>query len=283
MPATRWYSQAACTCPPEATSDPSTPRPLILFLHGGGEVGTNNTSQVNVNIDNLLIQAKQLGAFLYAPQSTTNWNSVTLTNNIKTMIDRATADQNVDEHRLYVTGLSNGGGGTWNMLNRFPGLFAAGLPICGVSPASDFVPARMLSQPIWAFHARDDTVVSVGTSRNVVNSILAAAHVPLPTYPAAGSPNDFFLSNPDLPIHQILEDLIAQPGVTQYKISGGRLDLLYYELAAGGHVIWPGVYGAPPVYGWLFSHTTAVPEPNAISALAPALLSILVQRKRMRS
>ena len=75
--------------PPEATADPTTPRPFILFLHGGGEVGTNNVSQINGNIDSLLAEAKMLGAYLYAPQSTSNWNSTTLTNNVMTMIDRA--------------------------------------------------------------------------------------------------------------------------------------------------------------------------------------------------
>src|SRR5262249_16009507 len=48
--------------PPEATSDPTTPRPFILFMHGGGEDGTDNVNQVNVNIDNLLAEAKRRGA-----------------------------------------------------------------------------------------------------------------------------------------------------------------------------------------------------------------------------
>ena len=48
--------------PPEAAVDPTISRPFILFLHGGGEVGTNNVSQINVNIDNLLAEAKMLGA-----------------------------------------------------------------------------------------------------------------------------------------------------------------------------------------------------------------------------
>src|SRR5215211_7046098 len=65
--------------PPEAASDPTTPRPLILFMHGAGEDGTNNTSQVNGNIDNLLAEAKRRGAFLYAPQTTSNWSSAALT------------------------------------------------------------------------------------------------------------------------------------------------------------------------------------------------------------
>lgn len=52
--------------PPEASLDPSTPRPFLLFLHGAGEDGTNNTSQINSNIDNLLAEAKLKGAYLYA-------------------------------------------------------------------------------------------------------------------------------------------------------------------------------------------------------------------------
>ena len=97
--------------PPEA-SNPAVPRPFILFFHGAGESGTDNTNQINVNIDNLLAEAKRRGAFLYAPQSPNAWNGISLLNNVQTMIGRAEATQNVDEQRLYVTGLSNGGGGT---------------------------------------------------------------------------------------------------------------------------------------------------------------------------
>src|SRR4051812_42024610 len=150
--------------PPEATSDPTTPRPFILFMHGGGEDGTNNTSQINVNIDNLLAEAKRRGAFLYAPQTTNNWSSAALTTNVMTMVGQAESTLNVDAHRLYVTGLSNGGGGTWNIASRFPGVFAAALPIAGVTPASDFVASRLIKEPVWAFHARNDTTVSVNVS-----------------------------------------------------------------------------------------------------------------------
>src|SRR3954451_1958058 len=115
--------------PPEATSDPTTPRPFILFFHGAGEDGTNNTSQINGNIDNLLAEAKRRGAFLYAPQTTNNWSSTTTTGDVLTMVQSAEATLNVDRSRLYITGLSNGGGGTWNMVSRYPKVFAAALPI----------------------------------------------------------------------------------------------------------------------------------------------------------
>src|SRR6185295_17486996 len=67
---------------------------------GGGESGTDNTSQINVNIDNLLAEAKRRGAFLYAPQTTSNWSSATLTANVMTMVGQAETTLNVDPRRL---------------------------------------------------------------------------------------------------------------------------------------------------------------------------------------
>jgi predicted peptidase len=240
--------------PPEA-SHLNSPRPFIVFLHGGGESGSNNLSQINVNIDNLLVEAKRRGAFLYAPQTPNAWSDLTLTNRVMNMVDRAIAEQSVDADRLYITGLSNGGGGTWNMLSRFPERFSAGLPICGVNPASDFVPSRLVDQSILAVHARNDTVVSVGTTRNAINRILAAAGQPPPTYPTAS----------DAPL---------------FEYSSPVNDLTYLEPPLGGHAVWPFVYNTPAVYDWLFAHTTAVPEPNASIVLAPIVLAIFSQRQR---
>ena len=254
--------------PPEAASDPTTPRPFILFFHGAGEDGTNNLSQINGNIDNLLAEAKRRGAFLYAPQTTNNWSSTTLTTNVMTMIGQAETTRNVDPHRLYVTGLSNGGGGTWNMVSRYPGVFAAAVPIAGVSPSADFTPSRLLGEPIWAFHARNDGTVSVSVSQNTVNRILITDLQTLPSYPAASSTHDFFISNPDLASHRTIEDLIRSGGgVSEFLIPGSHLDLMYYEFTTGGHGIWPTVYASPPVYDWLFAHSTAVPEPAALAML----------------
>jgi predicted peptidase len=270
--------------PPEAST--ASPRPFILFFHGGGESGTNNTSQINVNIDNLLAEAKRRGAYLYAPQTTSNWSSATLTTNVMTMIARAEATGTVDTSRLYVTGLSNGGGGTWNMASRYPGVFAAALPIAGVTPASDFSPLRLMGEPVWAFHARNDTVVSVNVSHNVVNNILSAANRPLPTYPPPGSTTDFFISNPDLALHRTLEDLFRTggSGPSEFLIAGSNLDLMYYEFSTGGHGIWPTVYAAPSVYDWLFAHTTIVPEPSTLAAMlnVTVTFSMLTPRRRPR-
>jgi predicted peptidase len=243
--------------PPEAASNPAQPRPFITFLHGGGESGSNNVGQLSSNIDNLLAEAKRRGAYLYAPQTPNNWSSAILTDRVMTMIDRALVEQNVDSTRLYITGLSNGGGGTWNMLSRYPDRFAAGIPICGVAPASDFVPARLLDQAIASFHARNDTVVSVGTSRTVINRILAAAGQTAPIYPSSASAPDFVYTSP-------------------------TLDVSYVEPALGGHGIWGLVYNTPPLYSWLFAHTTAVPEPGALLTAGVSVAALFMARPRPR-
>jgi predicted peptidase len=242
--------------PPEAASDPSAPRPLIVFLHGSGEAGSNNIAQINGNINNLLAEAKRRGAFLYAPQSPGAWGDKSLTDDVMSMVDRALTEQNVDARRLYVTGLSNGGGGAWNMLSRYDNRFAAGVPIAGVFPEFDFLPTNLVGQSIWAFHARNDPTVGVGTSQYVVNSILAAAHENPPTYP----------------------DPIFGPNI-DFAFSSASLDLHYTEYASGGHGIWPRVYNTPAMYDWLFSHALAVPEPSALTLAGIAMVGLVAARR----
>jgi len=236
--------------PPEAST---APRPLIVFMHGAGESGTNNSAQVNGNIDNLLAEAKRRGAYLYAPQTNNGWSSVTMTDRVASMVDRALIEKNVDANRVYVTGLSMGGGGTWNMLNRHGDRFAAGVPICGISPTS-FSPSNLVDHSVWAFHARNDNVVSVGTSRSVVSSILSAAQQSLPSYPTSASAPDFSFASP-------------------------ALDLQYTEFATGGHGIWGRVYSQASMYEWLFAHALEVPEPTALAMVSLAALLSSVGRR----
>jgi predicted peptidase len=141
------------------------------------------------------------------------------------------------------------------MLNRYPTRFAAGVPICGVSPASDFAASRLAGQAIAAFHARNDTVVSVTTSRNVLNNILNAAHETLPTYPSTRDVTTTLVY--DAPNH----------------------DLNYAEFPTGGHGIWPTVYANPGLYDWLFAHTLAVPEPSGL-VLSAAMVAVLASARR---
>jgi predicted peptidase len=219
-------------------TDPGTPRPLILFLHGAGESGTNNRSQINGNIDNLLAAAKARDAFLYAPQTNSGWGGTTRLSQAMSMIDRAIDERNVDPDRIYVTGLSMGGGGAWNFLNQFPDRVAAAVPICGVSPTSTFDLDNVLNEPIWAFHGRFDSTVPATVTRNIVNSFLREADLPIPTYPPLNTfgPHVQF----DFP----------------------PLDLHYTDMR-GSHGIWPEVYNNAAMYDWLFAHGV-VPEPGTL-------------------
>jgi predicted peptidase len=230
---------------PPAASDPATPRPFIVFLHGGGDAGDDNFRQLNQNIEQLAFEAERRGAFLYAPQAPQNWRPRPITDRVMTMLDRALVDYNVDDTRLYLTGYSSGGGGTWNLLSRYPDRFAAAVPVAPVSAELDFVPENLVGQPIMAFHARNDSVASVSTTRAVINSILAAAKKPLPTYPGANGP-DFTYSVSDLDLH-------------------------YVEPASGDHSVLFSVYNRPDLYDWMFAHTTAVPEPASALLLLIAV------------
>lgn len=238
--------------PPEATGNSTTPRPFIVFLHGGGDAGTDNIRQLNQNIADLALEAERRGAFLYAPQAPLNWRPKLITDRVMTMVDRALADYDVDGTRLYLSGYSSGGGGTWNMLSRYPKRFAAAVPVAPVSAEPDFVPANLVGQPIAAFHARNDSVAPVSTTRDVINRILTAAHRPLPTYPGAAAP-DFYFSVPDL-------------------------DLNYIEPASGDHSVLFSVYNQPQLYDWLFAHTLA-PEPNSAVLMSVGAMSLFGCRR----
>jgi predicted esterase len=266
--------------PPEAISDPATPRPLIVFLHGGGASGTNNITQVDHTPDYLLDEAKRRAAYLYVPQTANNWSSTSVIDNVMTMIDRAVTEKNADFNRLYATGYSNGGGGTWNLASRHMGRFAAAMPVSGVATAAGFNAANLVDTPIFAIHARDDATVSVARSRTVVNGILAAAGETLPTYPAAASPLYMLVSNPQIEFHREFAASAPPGSMSNFFISRSDLDLLYFETAIGGHTGPVGAYFSPVVYDWMFSHTLLVPESGTLLLTSTGLLLRVLSRRR---
>ena len=140
--------------PAEFAQNPTAERPLILFLHGAGEAGTDNLKQINGNIDNLLSGAKQRGAFLYAPQNIGSFANSFAIDPTLTMIDRAIADFHVDPRRIYITGLSQGGGDVYYLVDQNPERFAAAVPIAGGFPFPAFMAAHLAGEPLWAFHRR---------------------------------------------------------------------------------------------------------------------------------
>jgi predicted peptidase len=148
---------------PDELAEPS---PLVLFLHGAGERG-DDLDRVAVHGPPKQVAAgQQLPFILAAPQCPTDswwtWQEEAL----DALLDELLTTHPVDPERVYLTGLSMGGIGAWQLAARYPERFAAVVPICG--NAGPWMARRLVGLPIWAFHNEDDPVVPVtGTTRMV--------------------------------------------------------------------------------------------------------------------
>ena len=92
------------------------------------------------------------------------------------MLDEVIRDYGGDARRVYVTGQSMGGVGTWGLIAAHPDRFAAAVPVCGIWNAADA--EKMKSVPVWAFHGADDTTVPVAGSRDMITALKAAGAAP---------------------------------------------------------------------------------------------------------
>ncbi len=144
--------------------------PLLLFLHGSGERG-DLIDNVKVHGPPKLLgdpaKAKVWPFITVSPQCPdgNSWSPTQL----GLLLDDLEKKYEIDRDRIYVTGLSMGGFGTWGMLHQFPKRFAAGVPICGgFDPA---VAERFVDTPIWVFHGAKDKAVPVSLSTDLVDAI----------------------------------------------------------------------------------------------------------------
>ncbi|MBN2474628.1 MAG: prolyl oligopeptidase family serine peptidase [Pirellulales bacterium] len=173
---------------PPGYDQPGTDFPLVLFLHGAGERGSNNVSQVNVHIEGLInaTQSESFAAYLLAPQVPTDgsWANNLQWDLTRQVLDLVQQGYGVDPYRLYITGLSMGGYGTFDYLMREPDLFAAAVPMSGWGDTSRA--ALIKDVPIWVFHGNNDTVVPVSNSRAMVAALEAAGGTPVYTETTGG-------------------------------------------------------------------------------------------------
>jgi predicted peptidase len=157
--------------------------PLILFLHGAGESG-DNLDKVKVHGPPKLIENKKMDfpCIVVSPQSARGGWNVDL---LAALLDDIASKYRVDKDRVYLTGLSMGGFGTWSLAAAHPERFAAIVPICGGGNPSDA--ARLKDLPIWVFHGAKDPTVPPKRSEDMVKALKeAGSNVKFTVYPDAG-------------------------------------------------------------------------------------------------
>lgn len=151
---------------PEAYDPEGEPVPLVLFLHGSGERGDDLDLVKKQGLPKMIAKGHDFGAVVVSPQCPKgSWweDEMDL---LIALLDKVENQYNVDKSRVYVTGLSMGGYGTFSLAAKHPKRFAAAVPICG---GGRYFDARNLSRmPMWVFHGEDDKVVPVEESRRMV-------------------------------------------------------------------------------------------------------------------
>jgi predicted peptidase len=213
--------------------DPTKKYALILVLHGAGERGNNNVSQLKYGTELFLndtIRAKYPSIVVF-PQCPTNsyWSNVRIETNaqgksvfnfveggeptvamkgllglVSQMLDKPY----VDKHRMYVGGLSMGGMGTFELLRRIPNVFAAAFAICG---GDNTLNAKIYAKkvPMWIFHGEKDSVVPFDHSQVMVNAIKEAG----------GNPKFTVYPNDD---HNSWNDAFAEPQLIPWLFSNKK-------------------------------------------------------------
>jgi len=159
---------------PAGYGDSTEPAPLLLFLHGAGERG-DDLDKVRAwgpprKLDAEPEWAATFPAIVVSPQLPEGalWNPDTLL----ALLDHIEETYSVDPTRVYVTGLSMGGYGTWALADAAPERFAAIAPVCGGYTYANIAARRRLGDlPIWAFHGDADDVIPVSETIDAVNAM----------------------------------------------------------------------------------------------------------------
>jgi predicted esterase len=210
--------------------------PLVLALHGSGERGSDNLVQIQrhrlaTSWADPMNQSER-PCFVVAPQcpSGSQWtNNLEFLNNL---LDTLIHTYPVNQNRLYITGLSMGGYGTWAMITTYPNIFAAAVPMSGGYYGSSV--DAMLKIPIWNFHGVNDYYVPVSVSRSIIKDLEDAGRTCVFT-------------------HCNWQDCTGVPdSVLAQEIADG-VTLLYTEYPNKSHNIWTESYNNPYLMEWVFA------------------------------
>lgn len=175
--------------------------PLVIFLHGSGERGNDNEAQLKWGVQNFASDRNMMlhPALVIAPQcpEKSGWSNFSRSDMklqptptrpmelLIGLIQKLIQTMPVDTNRIYITGLSMGGYGTYDAIERYPNLFAAAVPVCG---AGDTTKASLIKHiPIWIVHGSEDPAVNPLYSLYMLQALTrVGAHPGFTQYPEKG-------------------------------------------------------------------------------------------------
>jgi predicted peptidase len=184
-----------------AAFDPAKPSPLVVFLNGKGECGTDGLLPLAAGLGPTIIRDPARWPFLVLlPQKRAPeilWGEDEAA--VLAALEQTRRDCNVDPARIHLTGISQGGNGTWTIAARHPGLFASLVAVCGW--ADEATARKVAGIPSWIFHGEADAVVPASASRDMDAWIRGAGGKSrLTIYPVVGhNAWDRAYAEPDLP------------------------------------------------------------------------------------
>ena len=146
-------------------ADPQKKWPLIVFLHGAGERGDNLELLKKHGPPKLIAAGQKFPAVVVSPQVAPHniWNP----HGVKALTDEVMRKHRIDPDRVYLTGISMGGFGTWETAMEYPDLWAAIMPICGGVGVRFVMAERIKNIPEWIFHGAKDPVVDPAFSQRM--------------------------------------------------------------------------------------------------------------------
>jgi len=171
--------------PDDYLEQPEKKFPILLFLHGGGEAGDSLVTIKRNGPPKLIVDGKKFPFLILAPQNPYVkkwWN----TRAVKQLLDSVVTQNRIDPNRIYLTGLSRGGGAAWEMAVQYPETFAAMAVVCGMTPVpyASWINKKM---PIWVFHGELDKSIPISESDTMVSKLQEMGYdVKFTKYPDVG-------------------------------------------------------------------------------------------------
>jgi hypothetical protein len=219
--------------------DPKIQYPVILCLHGAGERGDDPSAVKKNSMATVWARDSNQArwpSFIIVPQCPTIgwWTNSNIILTVNDIMDSLLFEFSVDTNRMYITGLSMGGYGTWDLIIRYPNKFAAAIPVCGGGDTSKAVVIKDV--PLWDFHGALDFTVPVNNSRDMINALERAGSTVVYTNCSHGDCTG-------LPDEMIADTLN----------NGARH--IYTEYENGGHSIWDTAYNNVFLLPWVFSQS----------------------------